>query len=168
MSRIDDSTACARELVAKLVAFQGKSEAGHMVTIDWPGELPFDVEVGDIFEFEYEERWVVITLPGGQFARVVDLGTVLQPDFRLVDGIGTVEHDRGCSWREHMRILSATLRSQGDEAVLLPGEEAKVGEWTYRMQLSVEAGNLSGVDGAHVWEPDGEMAGILLLAYREI
>lgn len=154
---------------------QAKLEDGTTFSMSWPTAWPFPIEVDEGMEVVQQNEWVMLRFPRGELAMVIHPRDVFEDGFRLLDGTGTVERSGDCYWdppvllAEEYLVVGLTLRSGSETAELYPGDVATLGEWTYRMILSIDMGELACEEGKHVWKYAAERAqGARFLAHRAL
>lgn len=109
--------------------------------INWPYELPVEIAEGDEVTIAHSRRWRVLSFPRGQLAvSYVHYAFTFEPPPTAPDGSGHLEGVAACALDDERAAMGVAIRDGSDEAFVIPGESATVGDWTYHLLFGWEAG----------------------------
>lgn len=130
----------------------------------WSGPLPFEVEEGDLLVVDRRDLWDVLTLPGGELAVANLVGFTLSVPSGSPDFMQQMWAVEGCGVDGAYAIHGVGFRDE--EAVLMPGEELTVGDWTYSLLSTKQIGGGDCRQGPRTLMIVEGMAEGRLIAYR--
>lgn len=109
--------------------------------INWPYELPFEIAEGEEVSIDHSQGWRVFTFPSGQLAfAIAHHAFAFEPPPVAPDGSARIEGFAACALDAERTAMGLAIGDGGDEAAILPGESAKVGDWTYHHLFGWKAG----------------------------
>lgn len=140
---------------------------GSSLHIRWPGQLPVAAEEGESVEVEFRDGWHLLTLPRGQLAIASVRDFSFEPPAFAPDGSFGILPMEGCNLDGSFAAMGLRLEAAEGEKVLYPGDEARIGAWTFRVLYAKERGPIEchSPEGIIVGEGLGEGA---LIAYRSL
>lgn len=119
-------------------AFADEEEVSR--SFSWPGPLPIEIEEGDPLLLEHRGDWKILTLPRGELAFASTFALGFAPPEVSPDEKDFILYVKGCVLDGDFSAPGVRIDGEADKAILFPGQEAKVGAWTYRLLFAEERG----------------------------